>query len=144
MAKHAVDKAAIEGKLTKKACVTAALHIHGYMDSFNKDSMLLAYGSDSSYIMQLMGKNPALKENIHPVLPYSKAMVVWAVQQEMAMTVEDVLARRTRALFLDAKAAMEAAPAVAVIMATIMNKDEAWQQQQVSEFIAIADNYLVH
>ena len=144
MAKHAVDKAAVEGKLTKKACVTAALHIHGYMDSFNKDSVLLAYGSDSSYIMQLMDKNPPFKENIHPALPYSKAMVVWAVQQEMAMTVEDVLARRTRALFLDAKAAMEAAPAVAAIMAAILNKDEAWQQQQVSEFRAIAHNYLLH
>ena len=62
----------------------------------------------------------------------------------MAMTVEDVLARRTRALFLDAKAAIDAAPLVAALMAAIMGKQKDWEQQQVTEFITIAKKYLVH
>ena len=61
----------------------------------------------------------------------------------MAVTVEDVLARRTRILFLDALAAIESVPAVASLMAKELNKDEHWINQQVTEFIALAKQYLL-
>jgi len=65
------------------------------------------------------------------------------VQNEMAQTVEDVLARRLRALFLDAQAAIDMAPAVAAIMAAEMNKDITWQQKQVKDFMQVAQHYLL-
>ncbi len=76
--------------------------------------------------------------------PYSAAVVVRAVRDEMARTVEDVLARRTRALFLNARAALEMAPAVAQIMARELGADEAWKARQLAEFQAIAVNYQLH
>jgi glycerol-3-phosphate dehydrogenase len=61
----------------------------------------------------------------------------------MARTIDDVLARRTRCLFLEARAALEAAPAVAELLATELGRDQAWQAQQVSDFTAIAQHYLI-
>ena len=60
----------------------------------------------------------------------------------MARTVDDVLARRTRALLLNAKAAIDLAPRVAAMLAQELNRDEAWQQQQVKEFTAMAAQYV--
>ena len=144
MAKHAVDSAALACKLSKQPCVTDTLKIHGYTENTTSSDMLNVYGSDAEKINRLMNEQPLLKEKIHAALPYTKATVVWAIQHEMAMTVEDVLARRTRALFLDATAAMEAAPLVAALMANLLQKSEDWQQQQVKAFEAIAQNYVIH
>ena len=143
MAKDAVDKAAVAGKLNTQPCVTASLNIHGYTQSKNSDDVVSVYGSDAERLALLIKENPSMGEKIHAALPYTKAMVVWAVQNEMAITVEDVLARRTRALFIDAKAAMEAAPGVASLMAATTNKNDDWQQQQVKDFNAVAANYLL-
>jgi glycerol-3-phosphate dehydrogenase len=71
-----------------------------------------------------------------------EAEVVWAARMEMARTVEDVLARRTRALFLNAKAAMRMAPRVASILAREMGKDELWQFDQIKAFHQVAHDYL--
>ena len=81
-------------------------------------------------------------ERLHPDLPYHTSDIVRAVRREMAQTLEDVLARRTRALFLNAKAAMEAAAATAEIMAAEMGKDQVWTAEQLLEFNAIAQNYI--
>ena len=143
MAKTAIDNAAFACKLKKRACVTASLNIHGYQKNKDDNDPLNMYGSDAEKIRQLAGDRPELQEKIHEALPYTKAEVVWAVQQEMALTVEDVLARRTRALFLDAAAAIEAAPLVASLMAATMQKNADWQQQQVTSFVAVANNYLI-
>lgn len=142
MGKHAIDNAAFSAKLTMKPCITESLLIHGYTAGAVNDNQLFIYGSDAIAIKNLMDEQPSLSEKIHPGLPYTRAMVVWAVQHEMAMTVEDVLARRTRALFLDARAAMESACLVASIMAGVMNKNEDWATQQVKEFELIAQQYL--
>jgi len=61
----------------------------------------------------------------------------------MAMTIEDILARRTRALLLDAKASVEMAPEVAKLMAEEMDKDREWQKTQVSEYEHIASAYIL-
>ncbi|MEP7211737.1 MAG: glycerol-3-phosphate dehydrogenase/oxidase [Acidobacteriota bacterium] len=80
---------------------------------------------------------------LHPALPISEVDVVRAVRSEMAQTVEDVLARRTRCLFLNAKAAVEAAPVVAKIMARELMKDGEWIELQLSEFENTARNYIL-
>ncbi len=100
------------------------------------------FGSDRPLIYSLAENNPSLKEKLHPALPYIKAEIVWTVRNEMCMTVEDALSRRTRALLLDAKAAIESAPVVAAIMAKEMNRDEQWEKEQVTQFSAVAKNYL--
>ena len=78
-----------------------------------------------------------------PTLPYRAGEVVWAARHEAARSVEDVLARRTRALFLDARASIEAAPSVAAILAAELARDQAWQDRQVAQFRELAAGYLV-
>ncbi|MEO5889222.1 MAG: glycerol-3-phosphate dehydrogenase/oxidase [Ferruginibacter sp.] len=143
MGKHAVDNAVFSAKLIMQPCVTESLLIHGYTAGTDAGDPLFIYGSDATAIESLMTERPDLREKIHVSLSYTKASIVWAVQQEMAMTVEDVLARRTRMLFLDAAGAIEAAPSVASIMAALMNKNPDWETQQVREFIAVAEKYLI-
>jgi glycerol-3-phosphate dehydrogenase len=82
-------------------------------------------------------------ERLHPSLPYTSAEVIWAVREEMALTVEDVLARRTRALFLDARAAVEMAPSVAEILARELGRNDEWRRAQVQAFLRTAANYLL-
>jgi glycerol-3-phosphate dehydrogenase len=79
---------------------------------------------------------------LHPRLPFRAREVVWSARHEMARTVEDVLARRTRALFLDARAAIEAAPAVATLLAKELNRSEAWRAKDLADFIEVAKGYV--
>jgi glycerol-3-phosphate dehydrogenase len=100
------------------------------------------YGTDAGQIQNLIEANPQLGERLHPALPYLKAQVMWAAQQEMARTVEDVLARRTRALFLNARAAMEMAPAVAEMMGGVLGWNGTAKADQITAFEQSARNYL--
>lgn len=144
MAQDTIDKAISIGKLPKKACKTEDLKIHGSQENNleEKNSHLYLYGSDAAAIKKIIAENPILGERLHPDLYFFKAEVVWAVRNEMARTIDDVLARRVRALFLDAKAAMESAPIVAKILAEELRKDKAWKKEQLKSFQAIAENYL--
>lgn len=143
MGKHAVDNAAFSARLKMHSCTTESLPIHGCAPCVLVDDPLYIYGSDAAGINQLMNNQPHLKEKIHTAFDYNKAMVVWAIRHEMAITLEDVLARRTRALFLDAKASLEAAPAVAALMAIEMNENEEWIKQQLKDFETIARQYII-
>lgn len=142
MAEHAVDKAIITASLPKKNCETATLKLHGASVDYEA-SHLSVYGSDAVQIKNLMSRDTSLTEKIHPNYPYTKAEVVWMVQNEMALTVEDILARRIRLLFLDARAAMEAAPIVAQTMATQLNTGAAWINEQVAAFNSLAQQYTI-
>lgn len=143
MAEDCVDQAATLGRLPERACVTKQLNIHGFHENADKFGHLAVYGSDAPKIQQL-ANSESLGATLHPALPYIEAEVVWAVRQEMARTVEDVLARRTRALFLNAGAAIAAAPRVAELMACEFNLDEHWAARQVSDFEALAEGYLIN
>ena len=101
------------------------------------------YGADASSIQDLIREDPGLGERLHPALTYCAAEVVWATRVEMARTVEDVLARRTRALFLNARAAMAMAPRVAEIMARELQQGSDWQAQQVKSFAELSAQYLI-
>lgn len=74
-------------------------------------------------------------------LDYTEAEVVWAVREEMARTVEDVLARRVRILFVDARRAVQAAPRVAQLLAAELGYDEVWERAQVEQFTRLAEHY---
>ena len=128
--------------LPQRECLTQELKIHGYKEVVDFTAPFYFYGSDEENIQSLIINNKALAEPIHPALPYNKAQIVWSVQNEMCMTVEDALSRRTRALLLDANAAREAAALVGKLMAVEMKKDDSWIDQQVNTFSLLAKNYL--
>ncbi|HVM87732.1 MAG TPA: glycerol-3-phosphate dehydrogenase/oxidase [Puia sp.] len=142
MAEDVINTAIKKAGLDNGPCITANLKIHGAKQGTDFKKPLYYYGTDEDKIKLLIEKNISLGEVIHPDLPYLKAQIIWAVQNEMCMTVEDALARRTRALLLDAKAAIESATLVASLMAAEMNKDEKWVQEQVTLFNETAKNYL--
>ncbi len=142
MAEDCVDQAATLAQLPERACVTRDLRIHGFSSGPKPGGPLAMYGSDAEKIRALLEKNPALGERLHPEHPYVKAEVVWAAREEMARTVEDVLARRTRALFLNASAALEMAPAVAELLASELGWNDQTKGSQLSDFRAVARNYL--
>lgn len=143
MAQDTVNKAISIGKLPNMTCKTKNLRIHGVMESLNKATHLYIYGSDQFAIQQLIKELPELGEKLHQRLEYTKAEIIWAIRYEMARTVEDILARRVRALFLDARAAIEIAPIVASMLAKELDEDELWQQQQIKEFTTIANQYVL-
>ncbi|MFL1780318.1 glycerol-3-phosphate dehydrogenase/oxidase [Candidatus Hepatincolaceae symbiont of Richtersius coronifer] len=122
---------------------TKDLKLAGYLSRSEVNKIpehLMVYGSNLAKLETKEG----FSEKIHPLLPYNISQIVYAVESEQARTVDDVLARRTRALFLNSRYAVEAAPKVAEIMAKHLNKDITWQNQQVKEFTEIAKNYLSH
>jgi len=142
MAEDCVDHAITLGKLRDEPCPTRELHIHGYMQDSGALGSLEVYGSDAAAI-QALAQEPRLAIQLHPDLPYIAAEVVWAARNEMARTVEDVLARRTRALFLNANAAIAMAEPVARLLAAELGHDEAWIAAQLQEFRALAAQYTV-
>jgi glycerol-3-phosphate dehydrogenase len=141
MAELAIDKAAQAAGLPSIACKTSRLKIHGWEDC-NANDHLSVYGTDAVAIKKMMDENEFLSEKIHSLYPYQMAEIKWFIENEMAITIEDILARRIRLLFLDAEAAIEAAPKVAKILANLTGKNEAWEQEQVKGFIKLAKNYL--
>jgi glycerol-3-phosphate dehydrogenase len=142
MAEDCVDHAITLGKLADEPCTTKNLRIHGYLEDSGALGSLEVYGSDAEAIRTL-AKDPSLAVVLHPKLPYIAAEVVWAARAEMARTVEDVLARHTRALFLNANAAIAMAEPVAKLLAAELGRDDAWIAAQVREFCALAEQYRV-
>jgi len=144
MAEDCVNQAATLAELPERSSVTKELKIHGAQDCSEGSAPLAVYGSDASEITKLIAADPRLGETLHPALPYLKAEVVWATRQEMARTLEDVLARRIRALFLNAKAAIEMAPQAADLMASELGWSEASKAQQLATFRETARNYVLN
>jgi glycerol-3-phosphate dehydrogenase len=142
MAEDCVNQAALLAELDERSCVTKNLAIHGAGPQTVFPADLAIYGSDSWNIHQLALSDPRLAARLHPDLSYIAAEVVWSTRREMARTVEDVLARRTRALFLNARAAIEISGKVAELMAMELGRDAEWQRQQVADFEVVARGYL--
>jgi glycerol-3-phosphate dehydrogenase len=142
MAVAAVDAAASEGGLDSHPSGTHSLHLRGWEPPSSPAGPWEGYGSDRGLLEQLANDQPSWKEVLHPRLPYTAGEIIWAVRFEWARSVEDVLARRTRALFLDARASSEIASKVARLMATELGFDQAWQSRQLERFDAVAVRYL--
>jgi glycerol-3-phosphate dehydrogenase len=142
MALDVIDAAASAGGLLEQPCGTETLKIHGWTDEEPMGTGFDFYGSDGRAVMELCDGIPGMADSIHPELPYRKGEILWHVRNEMAMTVEDVLSRRTRALYLDANASIEAAPTVASIMGAELNKDNEWVDGQVAAYTGLAKQYV--
>ncbi len=146
MAEDCVDHAITLGRLRDEACTTKTLRIHGHVASSteneNGEDPLAVYGADAEEI-RVLARDPAMAKQLHPELPYIAAEVVWAARAEMARGVEDVLARRTRSLFLNARAAVAMAEPAARLLASELGRDEAWARAQVAEFRELAKQYMV-
>jgi len=143
MAEDCVNQAAILARVPERPCVTRELNIHGHHADAGRFGPLAVYGADAPFIQELIRADPALGEPLDPALPYCGAEVIWAVRAEMARSVEDVLARRTRALFLNARAAAAMAPRVAGLMARELGRDGLWETAQTQQFRDLARNYQV-
>ncbi|WP_051359914.1 glycerol-3-phosphate dehydrogenase/oxidase [Adhaeribacter aquaticus] len=141
MAEDTVTAALLAGGLPAQKCVTAGLKIHGSGKLAADNDPLKIYGSDAPEIRKLAEKELGLGQKLHEKFPYIIAEVIWVIRYEMARTVEDVLARRLRLLFLDARAAMAVAPKVARILAAELGHDADWIQKQEREFAQVANNY---
>ena len=142
MAEDCVDHAVTLGGLDEKPCVTATTHIHGYDPNPDQFGSLGVYGTDAVSILALAQTDPGLAKPLHRDLPCIKAEIVWSARNEMSRTIDDALARRTRSLLLDARAAVEAAPTVAALLATELGKDSSWAAVQVKDFRALAAQYI--
>ena len=143
MGEDAVDAAAKAAGLERRPSGTTHLRLHGWLSGPPTDPALAVYGADAPALRKLAEEVPNGPARLHPDLPYCRAEVVWAARHELARTVDDVLARRTRALLLDAQASLEAAPEVAALMAAELGHDAQWEADQVAAFAHIASGYLV-
>ena len=145
IAEDIVDKAIAIHQLPKCKCITEHLPIHGNKKNCDADfeNHLFIYGTDKKAILQLQENEPELKEKLHPNYNYTLAEVVWAIRYEMATTIEDVLARRVRLLFLDARAAIDCSPKVAQLLAKELKHDQIWIQNQLIDFKSVANGFLL-
>jgi glycerol-3-phosphate dehydrogenase len=143
MAADAVDHAMKVGSLAATASSTASLKLHGWREPELDGRLSLAvHGSDAAGVAALCEVRPEWSQPIHRALPYMTGEAIWAARHESARCVGDVLARRTRALFLDARASIEAAPKVAALLAEELGRDAAWQIRQAADFEKLAATYL--
>ncbi len=143
MAEDTVNHACMIGALEERTCVTKNLNIYGYHQHASSFGDLAHYGTDAQEIETLVRDVPALGIPIHDAFAVTPAQVIWAVREEMARTVEDVLSRRTRCLLLNAKASIDIAPMVAEIMADELGRDDSWIEKEVQEYNALAKGYLL-
>jgi len=143
MAEDTVNQAIKTTNLSYVPCKTVNIPIHG-ATSVSSDEPWNVYGTDADKIKSLINTENNLGEKIHPQHLHIGAEVVWAARHEMARSVEDILARRMRILFLDAYAAIQMAPKVAEIMRHELNKDESWAKEQIIQFTELAKGYLGH
>jgi len=113
MGEQVIDRAIAVAGLNTMPCPTRTLKLHGSTNGPFDD----AYGTDTPLLATLAGYD----QQLHPDLPYNEAMVRFAIRHEAARTIEDVLARRTRALFHNATAAGEIIERLAGIFAEELN-----------------------
>ncbi len=149
MGQDTIDRAAQVASLPKRSSPTLELKLHGWTSEASSATSTWEsiYGSDLPALRALSVQNSSPQHSnldalLHPRLPFKLREVVWAARYEMARTVEDVLARRTRALFLDARAAIDVAPAVAEILARELHRCDGWKQNDLRNFQETAKGYL--
>jgi glycerol-3-phosphate dehydrogenase len=140
IAEDTINTAIAVGGLPERKCNTELLPIHGFDYASNWDDPMHVYGTDAEKIRELSDQgNVSLSEAFY----ISPNMIEWACHEEMALTVEDMLARRSRALFLNAQACLDIASEVAKLMAKHLKKKSDWVKEQRQAFESVAQNYLI-
>lgn len=143
MGEDTVNIAAKVGGLEERPSRTDHLRLHGWQEKNDSASPYGVYGTDNNAVEALAHEDPSLDNLLHKAFPYRLTQVLWAVRHEMARSLTDVLARRLRCLFLDARASVTVAPQVAALMAREMGKSTAWEKEQVAQFNKIAQAYIL-
>lgn len=143
MAEHAVNKAMEVGGLPKTTSSTRDLKLHGFQQQPDQPPFGV-YGADALKVREQLAEQPGWDQPLHANLPYWAGEVIWAARHELARSVEDVLARRTRALLLDARASQQIAPHVAALLAGELGFDQQWQHEQVQNYVELANRYLLN
>jgi glycerol-3-phosphate dehydrogenase len=141
MAEETIDMAIKTGYLIRRKCITRNLKLISGPENYSNDRFRI-YGEKADEIRKMIIESPEMGELIEPRLPYTKAEIVWICRNEMPVKLEDMLARRTRALFLDARASVTAAPLVAELMAAESGYDSVWKEEQIREYSKLIINYL--
>ena len=138
IAEDTVNTVLMVSGLSERKCNTETLPIFGFDPTTNWDDPLHFYGTEAKKVeaMDLNG-NKSLSSKLF----ITKNQICWAIKNEMAITLEDVLARRTRCLFLDAYETEKIAPKVAEIMAFELKKEKKWVIQELKNFNLILKNY---
>jgi glycerol-3-phosphate dehydrogenase len=140
MAEETIDKGISAGFLDKRKCITYDLCLTS-LDMSVPRSRFYIYGEGLSDIEKMIGEKPELGDKIDDRLPYTKAEIIWICRNEMPVTVEDILARRTRSLFLNARASAAIAEDIAILMAEEFGHDQKWKNEQVEAYNQLVRNY---
>jgi glycerol-3-phosphate dehydrogenase len=141
MAEETIDKAIKTGFLEKRRCITTNLKLTK-LSPGNSSARLHIYGEGAEDILRMIKDNPELGLPLDPRLPYTKAELIWICRNEMPLNLEDLLARRTRALFLNAKASLAIAEEAAALMAKELEYSMIWQTEQVESYNQLVRNYI--
>jgi len=141
MAEETIDRAIKAGVLEKRKCITKEYRLCSHDPDLHTERLQI-YGNKAVEIEKMICEQPVLGKKLNPLLPYTRAEIVWICRNEMPRTIEDMLARRTRSMFLDVKTSLAIAPAVAEIMAEEFRYDTTWKEQQLKEYNKLIINYL--
>ncbi len=142
MAEDVIDHAEMVAGVENRRCQTETLQIHGWTRATIREKNLQPYGRDAARIRAVFREKSSYRDLLHPALTAQQGEVIWHARHEMARTVEDVLARRTRSLLLNARASIETAPLVARLLAQELGRDAAWAASQVKAYTALARGYV--
>lgn len=141
MAEEVINKAIKSGFLANKRCITSTLKLISNSGNDASDRLNI-YGEKSSEIKKLIRDDPRLGDPIDPRLPYTRAELIWICRDEMPVTLEDLLSRRTRALLLNARASSDIANVVASLMAAEFGYDNKWESDQLKSYNELVKNYI--
>jgi glycerol-3-phosphate dehydrogenase len=141
MAEETINRAIKAGFLNNAICVTSYLKLIKRTENNNSERLHI-YGDHSGDIEKIISENPALGLPIDQRLPYTKAEILWICRNEMPLMLEDILARRTRSLFLNARASAEIAPEVAGLMAMEFGYDRKWEEEQIENYCQLVKSYI--
>jgi glycerol-3-phosphate dehydrogenase len=141
MAEETIDRAIREGFLEKATCVTSNLKLTTLTTKIAIERLNI-YGDNSIDIEKMILENPESGKPIDTRLPYTRAEIQWICRNEMPLSIEDVLARRTRSLFLNARASEDIAPLVADLMANEFGFDQGWKEEQLESYRTLVKNYI--
>jgi len=134
-----------------RRCVTKNLRLHGYTTA-TRDPVAMAqpqahltgrYGTDAKGVLALAEDRPELLQPVIDGLPYTGAEMLYAVREEMAQTLDDVLARRTRSMIQRAKPTMAAAHAAARLIAPELGWTDDEAADQAARFIEHCEKELL-
>ena len=141
ISEDAIDTAISINKLKKKKCKTKKTKLFGYKKKVDFSDPMHVYGSLKKKVESLGGidDNKSLSTKFY----ISNNIIEWSIIHEMALTVEDILARRTRCVFLDSNESKLIAPSVAKKMADVLEKDQEWIDSELKNFNKLIKNYTI-